>query len=274
MQVDTGTVFWATQILGGAVSPANPAYNASELGYQLKDSGSMALVTSSSLLPIALKAIQDAPAISPDRVYIIDEKHHKSHKTVEELIQQGNRFDIVLSPLKLKSGEGKTRMALICYSSGTTGLPKGVMISHYNMIANVLQTWLLQKEFDDKKRDITLALLPFYHIYGTFLGATNLIHVRPAVCVARGNISWKHLGHRFGIQFPSSALVYSEIPDDEIILGPACGHSSSQGSTHFGIRSFQSGTDNERSSSSWKRRHGSHALEIQKHHFQTRYVCP
>lgn len=165
-QIDSPTVFWATQILGGAVSPANPGYGATELEHQLKDSGAVALVTSSALLPTALKAIKDT-SIPSARVYILDEKHHSKHRTVEQLIQEGSKFDVVLPPLNLKKGDAKTRMALICYSSGTTGLPKGVMISHYNMIANILQIWLLQKEFDDKKRGITLGLLPFYHIYGT-----------------------------------------------------------------------------------------------------------
>ena len=253
-------MFWATQILGGAVSPANPGYGASELAYQLKDSGAMALVTSSGLLPIALKAIEDVPAISPDRVYVLDQKHHKSHKTVEELIQQGRKFDIVLSPLKLRPGEGKTRLAVICYSSGTTGLPKGVMISHYNLIANILQIWLLQKEFDDQKRDITLALLPLYHIYGTFSRERNLTFFRSAVRVACGNIPWKYLDHCSCIQFPNIPLVYPKIQDVKTIPCPACRHSSCQGLAYFRLRSFQFGTDNEWSSSLRKRHNGPNAL--------------
>jgi 4-coumarate--CoA ligase len=156
-------------MLGGAVSPANPGYGATELAYQLKDAGVIALITSSSLLSTALKAIQDVPAIPLKRVYLIDGDNHSSHKTVEQLIRLGRQVETPLSPLKLKPGEAKTRLALICYSSGTTGLPKGVMISHYNVMANVLQTALLMKEFDDVKRDISLVLLPLYHIYGTFL---------------------------------------------------------------------------------------------------------
>ena len=156
-------------MLGAAVSPANPGYGAAELAYQLKDSGATVLITSSSLLSTALKAIQDTPAIPVERLYLIDGDNHSSHKTVEQLIQLGQQVGTPLSPLKLKPGEGKTRLAFICYSSGTTGLPKGVMISHYNVMANVLQVTLLMKNFDDVKRDISLVLLPLYHIYGTFL---------------------------------------------------------------------------------------------------------
>ena len=167
MQVNTPSVFWATHKLGGAVSPVNPAYGPSELAYQLKDSESIALITSSGLLQTALKAIEDVPAISPNKVFIIDGNSHASHTTIEELIENGRKSGRRVESLQLKKGEGKTRLAFICYSSGTTGLPKGVMISHYNVISNVCQIALHAKDFDDKKRETTLALLPLYHIYGT-----------------------------------------------------------------------------------------------------------
>src|SRR5579859_1956944 len=55
MQVHIPVSFWAVQRLGAVISPANPAYGPSELAYQLKDSGAVALVTTLALLPTALK---------------------------------------------------------------------------------------------------------------------------------------------------------------------------------------------------------------------------
>jgi long-subunit acyl-CoA synthetase (AMP-forming) len=154
--------------LGGAISPANPAYSASELEYQLKDSEATALITSSNLLPTALKAIEKLDGIPPTRVYVIDGKDHKSHKTVQQLIDEGRKSKSPFAPLRLAKGEGKKRLAFLSYSSGTTGLPKGVMISHYNIISNVLQMAVHGKD-ESNKRDVTLGLLPLYHIYGMIL---------------------------------------------------------------------------------------------------------
>jgi 4-coumarate--CoA ligase len=169
IQVNTPSAFWAIHKLGGAVSTANPAYGAGELAYQLKDSGSSALITSLNLLSTSLEALKEVPSIPSDRIFLLDVPKHDKYVTVEQLIQNGGKSGRKVKPLKLKKGEGKTRLAFICYSSGTTGLPKGVMISHYNVISNVLQVTLHTKEFDAKKRETTLGLLPLYHIYGEYV---------------------------------------------------------------------------------------------------------
>jgi len=220
--VNSPLVFWATHKLGGAISPANPAYGSSELAYQLKDSGSTALITSSSLLPTALEALKDVPAISAQNVFLVDGDKHDKYVTVEQLIQLGRNSGRKVEQLRLKKGEGMKRLAFICYSSGTTGLPKGVMISHYNIIANVLQISSHTKEFDDRKREITLALLPLYHIYG--MASWLLLIVRISIRPPWRTLSWKHMRHCSRFRFSYFSLLYSEISNEKTLFSPPYRH--------------------------------------------------
>ncbi len=158
--VDTIPLSWATHRLGGLQTPANAAYSASELAYQLKDSKAKALFTCLPLLDTARKAAKDA-GIPDDRLYILDIPEQftggkavpKGMKTLDDLILEGSKLE-PLEPLKWEKGQGAKQAAFLCYSSGTSGLPvsslrylqalkstntwqKGVMISHRNVIANI-----------------------------------------------------------------------------------------------------------------------------------------
>lgn len=179
--LDTLPLAWATHRLGGIQTPANAVYNASELEYQLKSSKAKALFTCLPLLATAKEAAQKS-GIPSNRIYILelpkeytgDVKIPEGMKTVDDLIREGAKLPR-LEPLKWEQGHGAKRTAFLCYSSGTSGLPKGVMISHRNVIANVLQISTYEKTDRDKKKapltqsDYTenvLGLLPFSHIYG------------------------------------------------------------------------------------------------------------
>jgi acyl-CoA synthetase (AMP-forming)/AMP-acid ligase II len=141
-QLDTLTLAWASHRLGGIQSPANAVYSAEELEYQLKNSGAKALFTCVPLLETARKAAKGC-GISENRIYLLDLPDQltggkggpSGMKTVDDLIREGKALDR-LEPLNWASGDGAKKAAFLCYSSGTSGLPKGVMISHRNVIAN------------------------------------------------------------------------------------------------------------------------------------------
>lgn len=181
---DYHTVSWAIHRLGGIATPANAGYNAEELAYQLKASNATSVFTSVGNLEVALGAAKKVN-IPNSKIFLYDipekaaggKKPPKEFKTVDQLIEAGSKEPAV-EPVKLKSGEGKSRTAFLCFSSGTSGLPKGVMISHYNVIANVIlshshdvpyRKFLSGKKNSPDHREIKLGLLPFSHIYGLIL---------------------------------------------------------------------------------------------------------
>jgi acyl-CoA synthetase (AMP-forming)/AMP-acid ligase II len=119
---------WATHRLGGIQTPANAAYSASELEYQLKNSGAKALFTCVPLLETARTAAKNC-GIPENRIYILEVPENfagkstpQGLKTVDAFIHEGSKLDR-LPPLNWEAGEGARRTAFLCYSSGTSGLP-------------------------------------------------------------------------------------------------------------------------------------------------------
>jgi acyl-CoA synthetase (AMP-forming)/AMP-acid ligase II len=171
--IDIMTLNWAIHRLNGVSSPANAAYSAEELRHQLENSGSTCLFTVLPLLDTALKAAEKAK-IPNNRIYICempgDKDYPKEFKRLSTLTKEGVSLP-KLEPIKWSKGQGERQTAFLCYSSGTSGLPKGVMISHRNVIANTLQISVYdvpgRKHIGgDNYQDVALGLLPQSHIYG------------------------------------------------------------------------------------------------------------
>lgn len=160
-------MIWGTLWTGGVVSPANPGYTADELAFQLKDSGAQALATQKSLLPTAIEACKKA-GVPEDRIILIgDERDPTSrfkHFTAIRNLSGTSRY-------RKAKIDGKNDLAFLVYSSGTTGHPKGVMLTHGNIVANTLMvvntegSRLSWSGGHDGKGDKIIAFLPFYHIY-------------------------------------------------------------------------------------------------------------
>ncbi|KIX10217.1 uncharacterized protein Z518_01298 [Rhinocladiella mackenziei CBS 650.93] len=169
--IDIMTLSWAIHRINGVSSPANAAYNADELRHQLTNSGAKVLFTVMPLLPVALEAAAKSN-ISRKNVYICEMPNDppipKEFKTLAQLTKEGESLP-ELEPIKWSRGQGARQTAFLCYSSGTSGLPKGVMISHRNVIANTIQ--ISTYDQPDREaiapgyRDVALGLLPQSHIY-------------------------------------------------------------------------------------------------------------
>jgi len=155
------SVMFGTLYAGGVVCPLNHLSTASDLAESLKASDAKAVVTSTSCLDVAQEAAKIA-GMSKDRILLIDDAKEQSEFRHFTLLQssQANLVRPEIDP-----GED---LAFLVYSSGTTGLPKGVMLTHHNIVANMIQNAVASKSFVDWRRDKALGFLPMYHIYGEY----------------------------------------------------------------------------------------------------------
>lgn len=166
--IDVGPIIFGTFFAGGIVSPANPGYSPDELAYQLNNSGSKAIVTTKAFLPAATKAAAKAN-IPEDRIILLgdakDESRRFKHWTDIRKTSLENRY-------RRRKAKPSSDLAFLVYSSGTTGLPKGVMLSHTNIVSDLCLLHGSVGTSYQPQQDKILGVLPFFHIYGL----TGLVH--------------------------------------------------------------------------------------------------
>jgi len=139
---------------GATSTTANPLYTSHELAHQLTDSGAKLLFTIGPFLENARAAAKEA-GLDADGIIVVGEGDG-DETTLLELRDEGTEVPEV--DIDIESD-----LAVIPYSSGTTGMPKGVMLSHRNLIANVLQ---FAEVIPVEEDDVLIGVLPFFHIYG------------------------------------------------------------------------------------------------------------
>ncbi|MFF2372447.1 AMP-binding protein [Agromyces sp. NPDC058110] len=147
------TVFHGILRSGATATTMNSLYTADELANQLTDAGAGWFFTVSPLLPQA-KAAAARVGIPDERLVVLDGA--EGHPSLRDLLSEGHPApDVSFDPAE--------HLAVLPYSSGTTGRPKGVMLTHRNLVANVTQSIAA---IGLEREDRVLAVLPFFHIYG------------------------------------------------------------------------------------------------------------
>ena len=145
--------FFGVATAGGVSTTINPTYTAKELSSQLKDSGATYLVTIPQFLDTAREAVSGTAV---KEIFVFgDAESATPFATLMADMAGGDARAVELDPSE--------DLVALPYSSGTTGLPKGVMLTHYNIVANLVQVDGVEQTADS---EVLIGILPFYHIYG------------------------------------------------------------------------------------------------------------
>lgn len=164
-------VFHAVATTGGTITTINPTYTAEEIEFQLKDAGASILVT----IPMFLDTVLEVASIlGIEHVFVLGDD------------ERATPFTSLMAGDPLTDDQGidpSEDVVALPYSSGTTGLPKGVMLTHRNLVANLAQGDHVMSLDED---EVILAVLPFFHIYGMeVLMNAVLYHGATAVTMPR-----------------------------------------------------------------------------------------
>jgi len=140
---------------GGTVTTLNPIYTPHEVAYQLDNAGAVYLICDPVFLPKVAEVKNRFAGLR--EIFVLGETATGGHKALAsvEVDKEPTRFPI----------NPQEDVAVLPYSSGTTGLPKGVMLTHTNIVANLCQI-MAPNVLGITDEDTLLAVLPFYHIYG------------------------------------------------------------------------------------------------------------
>src|SRR5690606_1635916 len=143
-------VFHGVAVAGGTVTTVNPTYGAEEVRFQLNDAGATMLVTVGTFAETAAAAITDTKVTEV--------------MTLDGAAGTADALELLAAePIEQVPVDLDEDVVVLPYSSGTTGLPRGVMLTHRNLVANALQT---EPCIQPVEHEVALAFLPFFHIYG------------------------------------------------------------------------------------------------------------
>jgi len=175
--------YYATLAIGGVVVPSNPQYVARELRHQLRDSGARAIVTSQRSVSL-VESIRDETAlehvIAADLASFLPQRLQEGGRGLDlpdtipfQTLLQSNRLDLDTVGIEMDE------LALLLYTGGTTGTPKGAELTHGNIHANAAQFRVWLPCLKDGEETI-LTALPLFHSYGmtTCLNLGLLIRAR------------------------------------------------------------------------------------------------
>ncbi|KAL4256235.1 hypothetical protein AB1N83_010455 [Pleurotus pulmonarius] len=171
--VDYPATIWAIHRLGGIFTGASPNSTREELVHQLKKSEASLIFVHSDFIDPVLAAA-DTVQFPYDRIITLDASTPTGFVSLADLAAEGSSgCSMPFVDRILSKGEARSKVAVLCFSSGTTGPPKAVSITHYALIANVIQMAVhnVREASASTGRgynpgDTSLLILPLNHVAG------------------------------------------------------------------------------------------------------------
>ena len=149
--------YHAATLAGALPTPLNPAYREREIRHQLENSGAALLITHGALIQnVNLAGLPDLRRVYVTRVA----QPSAAYQDFNELLRP------VTAAFPAPADPPERTLAALPYSSGTTGLPKGVMLTHSNLVTNVFQFMAPGESATFRPGEVLMGFLPLYHIYG------------------------------------------------------------------------------------------------------------
>lgn len=175
--------YYGAMYAGAVIVQTNPLYTERELQYQMADSGAKVILVMDILYPRVMKiiketalenvivtAIKDYLPFPKNLVYPFIQKKQYGFSVKVEHSGQNHLFSEIMrsAPIKIIDNmpfDFEEDLALLQYTGGTTGFPKGVMLTHKNLIANttMCDAWMYKCVHGE---ETIMGILPFFHVYG------------------------------------------------------------------------------------------------------------
>ena len=187
--------FYGALKAGAVIVPTNPLYKAHDLSTVLKDSGTKAILTLPRFMPalsevVAGTGLESIIVTEPYDFFPFPWKQLAWWRFRKELRPAGGlRLPVLLRSASPRPPGVKVTpddLAVLQYTGGTTGVPKGAMLTHRNLVANFTQmrSWLTDLKEGEER---FLSVAPFFHVYGLTVGLNVAISIASTViCVMMG----------------------------------------------------------------------------------------
>jgi long-chain acyl-CoA synthetase len=177
--------YYAVLKLGGIVVNVNPMYVERELAFQLKDAGAQGILTLKEILP-RVKAVQSQ---APLKRILLTDLQDPLREIVPKKLEPSRACPVYAYGEVLEIGKrvpapqvevNPAETALLQYTGGTTGISKGAMLTHRNLVCDVVQcvAWNVDAV---RGKERMLAAIPFFHVYGMTVAMNEALYLAAAI---------------------------------------------------------------------------------------------